>query len=138
MRGIGLTEFGGPEVLHVVELPTPDPGPGEIRVRVHAVAVNPTDATFRAGGHAGQLAGRTPPYIPGVDLAGIVDELGPDTDGRLAVSDRVIAVVVPMGPRGGTYAEEVVVDERSVVHAPTTTISCAPWAPTRSSPEATG
>jgi len=118
VRGIGLTEFGGPEVLHVVDLPTPDAGSGEIRVRVHAVAVNPTDATFRAGGRASQLAGRTPPYIPGVDVAGVVDELGPDTDGRLAVGDRVIAVVVPMRPRGGTYAEEVVVDERSVVHAP--------------------
>lgn len=37
MRAIGLTEFGGPEVLKVVELPEPEPGPGEIRIRVHAV-----------------------------------------------------------------------------------------------------
>jgi NADPH2:quinone reductase len=118
VKAIGLTEFGGPDVLHVVDLPTPEPGPGEIRVRVHAVAVNPTDATFRAGGRASQLAGRTPPYVPGVDLAGVIDELGPDTDGRLAAGDRVIALVIPMGPRGGAYAEQIVVDERSVVHAP--------------------
>ena len=84
MKAIGLTEFGGPDVLHVVDLPTSEPGPGEIRIRVHGVAVNPTDVTFRAGRRASQLADRTPPYVPGVDVAGVVDELGPDTDGRLA------------------------------------------------------
>jgi NADPH:quinone reductase-like Zn-dependent oxidoreductase len=118
MKAIGLTEFAGPDVLHVVDLPTPEPGPGEIRIRVHGVAVNPTDATFRAGRRASQLADRTPPYVPGVDVAGVVDELGRETDGRLAVGDRVIALVVPMGPRGGTYAEQVVVDQRAVIHAP--------------------
>jgi NADPH:quinone reductase-like Zn-dependent oxidoreductase len=41
MKAIGLTEFGGPEVLKVVELPDPEPGAGEVRIRVHAVAVNP-------------------------------------------------------------------------------------------------
>ena len=56
MKAIGLTEFGGPDVLRVVDLPTPEPGPGELRIRVHAAAVNPTDATFRAGGRAAQLA----------------------------------------------------------------------------------
>jgi NADPH2:quinone reductase len=118
MKAIGLTEFGGPGVLHIVELPVPEPGPGEVRIRVHAVAVNPTDATFRAGGRAAQLADRTPPYIPGVDAAGVVDQLGPGTSGRLSVGDRVIALVVPMGPHGGTYAEQIVTDERSVVRAP--------------------
>jgi len=49
MKAIGLTEFGGPEVLKVVDLPEPEPGPGEVRIRVHAVAVNPPDITFRAG-----------------------------------------------------------------------------------------
>jgi len=49
--------------------------------------VNPTDATFRAGGRASQLADRTPPYDPGVDVSGVIDELGPDTDVRLAVGD---------------------------------------------------
>jgi len=42
MKAIGLTEFGGPEVLQVVDLPTPEPGSGEVRIRVHAVTVNPT------------------------------------------------------------------------------------------------
>jgi NADPH2:quinone reductase len=50
MRAFGLTEFGGPEVLEIVELPEPEPGPGEARVRVHAAGVNPTDITFRSRG----------------------------------------------------------------------------------------
>jgi NADPH2:quinone reductase len=118
MKAIGLTEFGGPEVLKVVDLPEPHPGPAEVRIHVHAAAVNPTDITFRTGGRAGQLADRPPPYVPGMDVAGVVDELGDATDGRLAVGDAVIAYVIPMGPHGGGYAEEVVVDEASVVPAP--------------------
>jgi NADPH:quinone reductase-like Zn-dependent oxidoreductase len=118
MQAIGLTEFGGPEVLHVITLPSPEPGAGEVRVRVHAVAVNPTDATFRAGGRAAQLADRTSPWIPGVDAAGVVDKTGPGASGRLTAGDRVIALVIPMGPHGGTYAEQIVVSESSVVRAP--------------------
>src|ERR1700759_846192 len=118
MKAIGLTEFGGPDVLRVVDLPTPEPGPGELRIRVHAVAVNPTDLTFRAGGRAAQLAGRTPPYIPGMDAAGVVEQVGPDTSERLKPGARVILLVVPMGPHGGTYAEQLVASEAYVVRAP--------------------
>jgi NADPH:quinone reductase len=118
MKAIGLTEFGGPDVPHIFDLAVPEPGAGEVRIRVHAVAVNPIDATFRAGRRAAQLAGRTPPYIPGVDAVGVVDKLGPGTGGRLSVGDRVIALVIPMGPHGGTYAEQIITDERSAVRAP--------------------
>ena len=41
MKAIGVTTFGGPEVLHVVELPEPHAGAGEVRMRVHAASVNP-------------------------------------------------------------------------------------------------
>ena len=118
MKAIGLTEFGGPEVLKVVDLPEPEPGSGEVRIRVQAVAVNPTDITFRTGGRAAQLAERPTPYVPGMDVAGIVDKLGEGADGRLAVGDRVIAYVIPFGPHGGAYAEKVVVGEASVGTAP--------------------
>lgn len=118
MKAIGLTEFGGPEVLKVVDLPEPEPGPGEIRVRVHAAGVNPTDITFRSGGRATQLAQYPAPYVPGADAAGVVDKLGPGSDGRLSVGDRVSAFVVPIGPRGGAYAEYIVVPQASVVPAP--------------------
>lgn len=118
MKAIGLTQFGGPEVLQVVDLPEPEPGPGEVRIRVHAVAVNPTDMTFRAGGRAAELSVRPAPYVPGMDVAGVVDKLGDRTDGRLAVGDRVIGYVIPFGPHGGTYTELLVVSEPSVVQAP--------------------
>jgi NADPH:quinone reductase len=118
MKAIGLTEFGGPEVLKVVDLADPHPGQGEVRIRVHAVAVNPTDLTFRSGGRASQLANRPPPYVPGMDVAGIVDELGEAAGGRLSIGAAVIAFVIPTGTHGGTYAEWVVVDEASVVPVP--------------------
>jgi NADPH2:quinone reductase len=118
MKAIGLTEFGGPEVLKVIDLPEPEPGPGEVRIRVHAAAVNPTDITFRSGGRAAQLADLPAPYVPGMDAAGVVDKLGEKSDGRLAVGDRVIAYVIPFGPHGGSYAEKVVVPAASVVPAP--------------------
>jgi NADPH2:quinone reductase len=93
---VGLTEFGGPEVLHVVELPDPEPAAGEVRIRVHAVGVNPTDSTFRTGGLAARLADRTPPYIPGIDVAGVIEELGENTQSRLSIGDPVIAYVIPL------------------------------------------
>jgi threonine dehydrogenase-like Zn-dependent dehydrogenase len=52
MKALGLTEFGGPDVLKVVDLPEPEPGPGEVRIRIHAAAVNPADLSFRSGGWA--------------------------------------------------------------------------------------
>lgn len=118
MRAIGLTQFGGPEVLKVFDLPEPEPGPGEIRIRVHAVGVNPTDITFRSGSRAAQLARYPAPHVPGVDAGGVVDKLGPGSDGRLSVGDRVSAFVVPIGPHGGSYAEYIVVPQASVVPAP--------------------
>ena len=118
MKAIGLTQFGGPDVLKVVDLPEPEPGPGEVRIRVNAAAVNPTDITFRTGRRAAELAGHPAPYVPGMDAAGVIDKLGDGTDGRLAVGDPVIAYVIPFGPYGGTYAEKIVVAEASVVPAP--------------------
>ena len=118
MKAIGVMTFGGPEVLHVFELPEPHAGAGEVRIRVHAASVNPTDTLFRAGSQAARLSGRPAPYVPGMDVAGVIDELGADADNRLKVGDRVVALVIPAGPHGGAYAEYVVVPATSVVLAP--------------------
>ena len=118
MRAIGLTEFGGPEVLRVIELPDPVPGPGEVRIRVHAASVSPTDALLRAGAAPAWFEGRPGPYVPGMDAAGVVDAIGPDTDTALRPGDPVIAIVRAYGPRGGAYAELVVVPAQSVVPIP--------------------
>src|SRR5438132_903294 len=75
-------------------------------MRVDAAAVNPTDAILRAGnGQARLLGDRPPPIVPGMDAAGIVDQIGPNYDSRFSVGDLVIALVLPAGPRGGAFAE---------------------------------
>lgn len=117
MRAIGVTQFGGPEALRVVEVPTPEPGADEVRIRVHAATVNPTDTLLRSGGQRERLADRPPPYRPGMDAAGVVDAVGPGVQ-RLGVGDRVAALIVPAGPHGGAYAEQVVVPAASVVALP--------------------
>ncbi len=117
MRAIGLTEFGGPDVLGVVELPTPEPGPDEVRIRVHAATVNPTDTLFRDGAQRARLAERQPPFRPGMDAAGVVEAVGSDVT-RLREGDRVAALIVPAGPNGGAYAEQVVVPAAAVVVLP--------------------
>lgn len=118
MKAVGVDEFGGPEVLRVLELPEPQAGPGEVRIRVHAAAVNPTDVMLRRGGHAVRMPDRRPPFVPGMDAAGVIDQVGPGTDARLSVGQRVVALVLFTGAHGGAYAERVVVPAASVVPAP--------------------
>jgi NADPH:quinone reductase len=116
MRAVGFGEFGGPEVLRLVTLPVPVPGPGEVRVRVAAAAVNPTDLAFRSGAHRSMPAGVVPPYVPGMDLAGVVDVAGPDASWE--PGDRVMAAVSPWGPGGGAQAEYVVVAADALTRVP--------------------
>jgi NADPH:quinone reductase len=118
MRVVGVTQFGGPEALRAFDVPEPTPGPGEVRIRVHAAAVNPTDTLFRSGATADRFEGRPGPYVPGMDAAGVLDAIGPDTNTTLKLGDHVIAVVLPYGPLGGAYAEQIVVPVESVVRAP--------------------
>ena len=117
MRAVGITEFGGPEVLHLVELPDPEPGPGEVRVRVRAAAVSPTDTALRSGARAERLKDVAPPHVPGMDAAGELERIGDRVVTDLEVGDRVMAIVVPLGARGA-YAERVVVPAESVVAVP--------------------
>jgi NADPH:quinone reductase len=120
MRAVTFSRFGGPEVLEVSELPVPQPGPGEVRIRVAAATVNPTDISFRTGRQqtTAQLAemGVRPPYIPGMELAGVVDAVGEGTDWH--TGDRVMAIVNPRRPGGGAQAELVVVPAASVARVP--------------------
>jgi NADPH:quinone reductase len=116
MRAVGLTSFGGPDVLHLVDLPAPEPGDGEVRVRVAAATVNPSDAAMRAGAFGPPPHGGGPPYVTGWELAGVVDAVGPGADAR--VGDRVFAIVFPYATGRGAQAEYVAVSGDSVALVP--------------------
>lgn len=117
MRAIGLLRHGGPEVLQIVDLPQLSAGPGEVRIRVHAATVNPTDLGARNGSRAEQQKAYPPPYVPGMEAAGIIDQIGDGVPERLTLGDAVMAIVVPQGSHGA-YREQIVLDARSVVRAP--------------------
>lgn len=120
MKAVGVTRYGGPEVLELIEVPRPSTGPKQIRVRVHAATVNPGDFVLRNGDldevlEAGPL---TPPYIPGMEAAGVVDEVGEEAITDLLVGDRVMAIVMPIDATGGAYAEYLVLDPDQVTRMP--------------------
>lgn len=73
MRAVGFTRHGGPEVLEVIELPTPAPKAREVRVRVKAVALNHLDVWVRKGWQGLKLQ---LPHVLGSDIAGVVDAVG--------------------------------------------------------------
>ncbi|WES64405.1 NADP-dependent oxidoreductase [Microbacter sp. GSS18] len=115
MKAIGLTQYGGPEVLHPVDLPDPHPAAGEIRIRVAAAALNPADVMLRDGSLAAIYEGLELPYVPGMDVAGTVDEVGEGVD--VEVGARVVAILDNTGSFGG-YSEYVVVPAASATAAP--------------------
>jgi NADPH:quinone reductase-like Zn-dependent oxidoreductase len=110
MRRVVVERFGGPEVLKVVDVEDPRPGPGEALVRVLAAGVSFTDSQLRAGTY---LPGAPkPPFTPGYELVGVVEELGPGCS-RLRVGDRIGALTV-----WGADAERVCVPEAGAVEVP--------------------
>ncbi|MEV0622911.1 NADP-dependent oxidoreductase [Nonomuraea sp. NPDC050404] len=97
MRKVSFAEFGGPEVLQVIDAEEPHAGPGEIRIAVRAAGVNPADWRVREG----QVLKAHPTELPagvGLDAAGVVDEVGADVEGVKA-GDHVF------GEGSCTYAE---------------------------------
>jgi NADPH2:quinone reductase len=118
MRAVGVLEYGGPDALCLLELPDPETGSGAVRIRVHAAAVNPTDTLARNGARAeAQRAASPPPYVPGMDAAGVVEEIGEGVRTDLKPGDHVMAIVVPVGAHGA-YSERVVVPVESVARVP--------------------
>jgi NADPH:quinone reductase-like Zn-dependent oxidoreductase len=74
------SRFGGPEVLTEVELPDPHPGPGQISINVTHAAVGMIDVIFRRGDRAVDDRFPPPPFVPGIEVAGFVRELGDGVD----------------------------------------------------------
>jgi NADPH:quinone reductase len=116
MRAVGFTEFGDPSVLGIVKVPVPEPGPGQVLVKVDAATVNPTDLGFRHGGRP-LPPGMEPPYIPGMDLAGVIESVDPSVT-AWQPGDRVMAAVSAYDPGGGAQAEYRVVAEDQLAEIP--------------------
>ncbi len=108
MRAVVVEQTGGPEVLHVVEQPSPTPQAGQVRVAVEASGVNFIDVYQRTGAYPKPL-----PFVVGSEGAGTVLEVG-DGVSEVSVGDRVAWAMVD----GGGYAEEVVVPVDRVVAVP--------------------
>ncbi len=118
MKVVGVIEYGGPEALQLVDLPDPEVGPGQVRIRVHAAAVSPTDTYVRNGDRAeAQKASGPPPYVPGMDAAGVLEEIGSGVQTDLRVGDHVMAIVLPDGSHGA-YSEQLVIPVESVARVP--------------------
>ena len=109
MKRVVVDRFGGPEVVSVMEDDDPRPGAGEVRVRVLAAGVSLSDAQMRAGTY---LGGPKPPFTPGYELVGVVEELGPGCT-RLREGDRVGVLT-----QWGADAERVCVPEAYAVEVP--------------------
>jgi NADPH2:quinone reductase len=107
MHAIEVTRTGGPEVLRIVEKPTPSPGPGEVLIKAEAIGVNFVDTYFRSGAYPHKF-----PFVLGAEVGGTVEALG---DGVTAhrVGDRVATADAV-----GAYAEYCVAPANVVASVP--------------------
>lgn len=108
MQAIVQDELGPPEVLRLRQVPDPEPGPGQVRIAVSVAGVHLIDTAFRRG--APPFPPPELPAVPGREVAGTVDALGPGTPAGWLGRD----VVVHLGMAGGGYAERVVAEAASL------------------------
>ena len=113
-RAVAFSKYGGPEVLSEQVFPARQPGDGELVVRVAAAALNPGDVWTREGRFK-MFMPVTFPFVPGYDVAGVVEAVGPGVT-ALRAGDRVFAMM-PLSVGGG-YAERAVVKAAHATHAP--------------------
>jgi NADPH:quinone reductase-like Zn-dependent oxidoreductase len=116
MKAIHFHKFGSSEVLRYEDIDRPVPGAGQVLVRVAATSFNPVDDHIRAGVLA-EMIPISLPYVPGIDLAGTVAELGADVTG-FQLGDQVVAML-PLDSAGGA-AEYVAAPVESLAKAPRT------------------
>ena len=104
MQAVSLHSYGDPDVLVLEEVPRPQPGAGEVLIRVHAAGVNPLDWKVRTGHVKSWLPHRLP-LIPGWDVSGVVEAVGPEVT-AFKIGDAVYGMLDFM--RNGAYADYVV------------------------------
>jgi NADPH:quinone reductase-like Zn-dependent oxidoreductase len=119
VKAVTYAQYGAPSVLDVSDIAPRPIGPGEVLVRLVAASVNPVDWKIRQG----HLQGAFPhhlPIIPGWDVAGVVEAVGPAVRTGVAVGDEVFGYVRRDDVHQGTTAELVPAPERTVVAKPAT------------------
>lgn len=116
MRAVTVGKYGGPQALQVRDVPLPEPGTGQVRIKVAAAAVNPIDALIRDGSLAGAVEDREY-YVPGLDVAGVIDAIGPGLD-TFTPGDAVVGLSPWFQSLAGTHAEYVVVPAAGISPAP--------------------
>jgi NADPH:quinone reductase len=111
MQVCEVSGFGGPEVLRASERPWPHAGDHELVVAIAAANVNPTDLSARSGAHRTRMPDLAPPFVPGWDLAGVVEEVGAQVRG-FSPEDRIVGMIpwVRIGGRTGAYAQAAAVE----------------------------
>jgi len=114
MKAIQMSRTGGPEVLQLVELPTPGPGPSQALVKAHTIGVNMPEVHVRRGRYS-----TMPPLptIPGIEMSGTVAAVGADVR-DFKVGDRVYVSARELPHRCGCYAEYIAVDTRALLRLP--------------------
>lgn len=116
MKAIGIYQYGGPEVLEIVEIPVPEIIEDEVLIKVKAAAVNPVDWKSRRG-NISFLTGKKFPFIPGTEVSGIIEKVGSKV-ANLRKGQRVYA---GLSYKGGGYAEYVKVNAKKVFLVPDNT-----------------
>lgn len=116
MKAIAAKHYGGREVLKLTELPPPKVGPDYVLIRAKAAGVNPVDAKIRNGNLEERFHVHFP-LIPGWDVAGIVESVGPDVT-EFKPGDEVLAYARRDEIQWGTYAELVSAPLRTVASKP--------------------
>jgi NADPH:quinone reductase len=111
MKAVQLQEFGGPEVLKIVDIEKPVPTGREVLIEIKAIGVNYADTARREG----QYVVKTPlPFIPGAEIAGVVTAVGEKVS-SIKPGMRVVTLI-----ESGGYSEFAVADERSLIPLPET------------------
>lgn len=116
MRALGQTSFGGVEVLEELSIRVPEPGGADLLVRMEAVALNPVDTKVRSNWNGFGTLQSGDPVITGWDGAGVVEAVGPASDGRFRIGDAVF--FAGSVARAGCQSEFTLVDSRLVGRRP--------------------
>ncbi|MDX2077340.1 MAG: NAD(P)-dependent alcohol dehydrogenase [bacterium] len=114
MKAVGFYEYGGTEVLRLLDLPSPTPEKGQVLVQVMAAGVNPADWRFRDGQFKAFVRAKFP-FVSGLEVAGIVKAVGEGVT-RFKIGERVYGRLPTA--KGGGYAEYVAINESALAHMP--------------------